>query len=257
MNNTAMTGCKLIAISGLSLVLMNCASNDYDSINVRDKRAYSYSAKVLIPTESKRLDVVIEHQGTQGSSADFHEATTDYKVDSTTFLSTTTVIRPAVTTQNSFNTRADSIGLKWNFVNARHFGMNFYFSVMHLNTKIDIDIPAYSTNAPSQQHISLNDNVFAPKFEVYAPLTKRLKFSGSISVAGVFDDDSISMLEVGVSYLLTENLSFGIGAKQWDYSLGDDFATDPSLAKDKFNFSASSDISLSSRGVFGQLAYRF
>lgn len=257
MNNTKMTTCKLIAISGLSLALMNCASNDYDSINARDKHAYSYSAKVLIPTKSERLDIVFEHQGTQGDASDIHAATIDYKYDNQTQLYTRTEVRPEVTTQDSFKITADSIGLKWNFVKANHFGMNFYFNIMQLNTSIDITVPAYLTNAPSKQHVSLSDNIFAPKFEVYVPLTERLNASASISVAGALDDDSVSMLDLSVNYLLTKNFSFGLGAREWGYSLGDDSATDTSLAKDKINFSANSNISLMSKGVFGQLMYRF
>jgi hypothetical protein len=237
---------------------MSCGHlNDYDSIGAHDKRSYNYNAKVLIPTKSNRLDIVAEHQGTQGDAADIHDASIDSKWDSQIHLSTKTEIRPEITTQNSFKISANSLGLKWNFVKARHFGMSFYFSAMHLNTDIDIAIPAYLTNAPSEQHIALSDNIFSPKFEVYAPLTKRLMFSGSISYAGVLDDDWLSMLQISVNYLLTENFSLGLGAKQWNYSLGDDGAADASLTKDKLNFSAKSKISLISNGILGELNYRF
>jgi hypothetical protein len=241
------------ALSALSLALAGCSSNSYDSIHASDDSAYSYGVKAVIPTGKERVDIVLEYQGAQGKDSDVHEAEFDYSYDGTEY--TVSEIRPTITTQDSFSLDAISVGAKWNLLDKRYLGMNIYFNVMHLSTSVDIDIPAYLSVAPSTVQVDKNTIQFAPKFELYVPLFEHIQVTGSILTMGALQDTSLTISSISVDYELAKNLTLGLGYKNWSYySLESD---NTKLSKDILNFSDQSNISLTAKGISGELAYRF
>ncbi len=250
MNNKIILG-KICAFSTLCLALISCSSNHYDSIEVNDSSAYSYGAKAVIPTGKERVDIVLEYQGTQGEGPDNHDAGREYKNGGYE------QVRPAVTTQNNFSIDAASAGVKWNLLDKRYLGMNMYFNVMQLSTNIEINVPAYLMTPPTRVDVSKDSILFAPRFELYVPISKHLRIAGSILGAGLVDDEvSLSVGSISLDYLLNKNLTLGLGYKNWDYnSLGD--LDSKNLPEDRLNFSSKSEVSLNASGISGELAYRF
>ena len=250
--NNKMIPSQLCALSALSLGLMGClSSNNYDSINIKDNSAYSYGVKAVIPTGKERVDIVLEYQGTQGEGADNHDAESEYKNGGYE------QVRPAVKTQNNFSIDAASAGVKWNLLDKRYLGMNMYFNVMQVSPEIEIDVPAYLTAAPTRVSVSQDTFLFAPKFELYVPVSKHLQITGSILGSGLLNEETtLSIASISLDYLINKNLTLGLGYKNWGYNSSGD-REEAVLAKDRLHFSSKSEISLDASGIAGELAYRF
>lgn len=257
MKTNKTTFCKLIAISGLSLVLMNCSSNPYDPVTVRDKGAANYGAKLLIPTSNKRIDVVFEHQGTRGEGLDSHGGNYDYKTNTQTHQSDLIEVRPPITTQDSFDLSATSFAVKWNLLDKSAIGMNFYLALVYLNASVDIDVPAYLSYARTKAHLRQSNTTLSPKFELYIPITERVRIIGSVLSSHMTEDLAFNVFGVGLDYLATKNITLGLGYKAWEYESSKDATSVTPLAKDKFNFSSKSNVDISSNGISGELTYRF
>lgn len=247
--------CKLVAITGLGMALTSCSSNQYDPIRASDSSTVGYSAKAEFPTKSERWAFVAEHQATKGSGADRHDAGWDYSSQT----GSGSEVRPVVTTQDSFTISANSLGVKWHALDKTHIGMNLYFNLMQINADIDVAVPAYLAVAPTSAHVKLSDVKFSHKFELYVPLSERVRITSAILLAGdVFSEgESLTTLGVGLDYLLSEKVTLGLGYKKWFYeSVGEKASGEP-LSNKTLIFTSGSDVELTSSGVSGELTYRF
>jgi hypothetical protein len=252
MKNKTTTLSKLVAITGVGLALMNCSSQQYDPIRASDSSTLGYSA-------SERWAFVAEHQATKGSGADTHDKGYDYLPRQTGSGSEYVEVRPLVTTQDSFTISANSLGVKLQALDKTHIGMNLYFNLMQINADIDVAVPAYLAVAPTSAHVKLSDVKFSHKFELYVPLSERVRITSAILLAGdVFSEgQSLTTLGVGLDYLLSEKVTLGLGYKKWFYESAGEKASGERLSDKTLIFTSGSDVDLSSSGVSGELTYRF
>lgn len=244
---------KMAVILSFGLVLLGCTtSGSYDSVYARDRGAENYSAKLLVPTAIKSLDIVIEQQGTRGDGFEYHYPKYAQKYNNQTKRSETTEIRPAITTQDSFAISATSLGVKWNFFDRPRLGMNFYVAVMKVNAKTDISVPAYLAYAPTQEQVKHSSTTLSQELEIYVPITERLRLVSSLMLG-----PSVNISSHGVEYRATNQITLGLGHKRWNYDEISNTIVDTPLQIDKLNFSSKSNMSLDSSGISGELTYRF
>lgn len=257
--NNKITAYKMLAMAGISWGLMACTSNNYDSINARDDSTKGYSLKAEFPTSRERLTVVVERQSTKGSGADYHDPGYDYRNVGQPPVRKLVEVRPGITTQDNFTLSANSIGFKWNVFDKPKLGLNLFFNAMQINSHIDIDVPAYLAKAPTAAQVKTSDVEFAHKVELYVPLSERVRLTGSLLLAGGNGGGgaSLNTSGVGFDFLANKNFTLGLGYKRWHYDLDVDSTASTLLDKEILNFSSKSRVSLSTKGVSGELSYRF
>lgn len=251
---------KMLAMACTSWCLMACtSSNSYDSIRANDTNTTGYSVKAEFPTSHERVTVVAEHQATKGDDTSYHYPVNDYRSTNEAPFREWVEVRPAIITQNNFALSANSIGVKWNVLDKPKFGLSLYLNIMQMKSEVDIDVPAYLTKERTSAQVKTSDVDLAGKVELYVPIGTRVRFVSSLLTAGnlINEEASLDTFSLGFDYLASKNITLGLSYKRWNYYLDNDPIADTILDKEVLNFSSKSEVHLSSKGISGELSYRF
>jgi hypothetical protein len=243
---------KLSTTSIIFLFLQGCAYTD--DVKTEDNHVLYYKVSAAKDIPDTSLGLMIEAQGTKGEGTQFfsEEEIRPY------VHSKPVQIRPAVTTQNEFSLRSTSIVGKWNALNNSHVGINVYLGGIDLDAHVKVIEPSGKTT--ELQH---RTHTVTQKFEMYWPITPKLKVTGGIAESFRSDFEARTF-SLSLDYQLTKAFEFSLGYNKWTYDFSDDSfqinvqGSSGTAENDSgLIFNSHSEISLDTAGVQAGVGFKF